>query len=177
MSASAYADDLGVGRAVEIVEKSLTILNSETIDAGGILIGNEPAKFASAKISLSTQLKLSADSKVSFKIIELGSNVSSAEAQKIQVTLVPPKEGETVPEAGDDTARKLAAVLLQATNELSDALKDSKRLHPGSVSVTIKFALENEVGGGVGFKVFGIGFDVSADVKESEIQEITLNFE
>lgn len=175
--APVFANDLGVGRAVQIVEQSLTILSAETLDAGGLVVGGETVNFTSANISLSTTLKVSAGSEISVNVIELGSEVSNAETQKVNISLVPPQEGEVIAEAGDDTAKQLAAVLLQTTNELSQALSNSQRLESGSLSVTIKFAFNRKANGGIGFKLFGIGFGGSATVSDSEIQEITLNFE
>lgn len=138
-------------------------------------VANLP-KLTSVRLELSTFLKKGADGKIRFFVFSLGGGGSQETSQNITLTLSPPAPGAPSPVGVDYLADALANSILSAARSVHEARTRKPPLILTELKATIKFVVTKIGGGGAEFEVGPIGFELSGEVKSTEIQTITVTF-
>lgn len=133
-------------------------------------------KLSSVTVKLSTQIISVGKGKVEFFVISLGGGASAETAQTLTLKLVPPKPGTPSPVATSDIAQSLAGAIVSAARGVKKAMTDKPPLTLVELTANIKFVVKKEGGGGVSFNILPLSIELGGDVKNVEIQEITVTF-
>ncbi|MEL6610047.1 MAG: hypothetical protein AAFO93_14155 [Pseudomonadota bacterium] len=177
--AAAETDTRPIGITPIVIEitNALDAFSATVLDDGGLFVGDQELTLKSAKLNLNVAAtKIEGEAGFSLQIVSTSAKASEATAQRMSVTLVVPPDGP-VANASPTATEQLLELLLQSTEELTEALAGQDVLIVDDISVATKFSVARKAGGGLTFSLFGLGVKGGVSREDSTGHEIILTFE
>ena len=131
-------------------------------------------KLKEATLKLQTVYKAEAGGKATLFVISIGSSVSTDATQSLTLVLAPPADGDS--QQASSNSDQLAAAILAGYQASLAARNATPPLALKTLNSSIKFAVRAETGASGGIELLPITMELSGEISQSNIQEISLTF-
>lgn len=133
-------------------------------------------KLESVELLLSTQLQANAEGGFNIVVVSVEGGGSETSAQKLHLTLTPPRPGAGMPVAAVDLSESLAEAILAAARGISEAADAEPKLELEKLVASVKFVVSVKGGGGVKFEILPVEVSLGGKITSVETQEIIVTF-
>jgi Trypsin-co-occurring domain 2 len=132
---------------------------------------------ASVSLELKTEFGYSAKGELNLYVVTAGGAVENENAQRVLLTLTPPKPYTEQPIAASDITESLSTAILAAARGIANAQKRKPPLSLSKLEAEIRFVVKASGEGGLKFEILPITASLKGDVKTSAIQTATVVFQ
>ena len=131
-------------------------------------------KLSKATLTVKTAVQSGLSGEVSVVVVHGGTEISDESILAIKLELSPPEESDEAPvsSAGD----RLADAIIEIVRAVEAAEAGIPPLHLRTLTATLRFVVETDTGGGVGFRIKPITVDFGGGVTTERIHELVVEF-
>jgi hypothetical protein len=177
VNSNTVVDEDDNGEGLEIVVQAIrdALQESQNAKVEGFNLG-----LTNVKVELNTVVTGKLGGKIKFLIFSFGKTKTKENSSTITLSLSVPKPAGAPQAVDTATLRKaLAKAIVEAKESYKVASKIDPRLTSGTVSLSFKFVVKDETGGGGGvpsINIIPIGLEGSGEYSKAQVHTITLTF-
>jgi hypothetical protein len=167
---SDFASGRQIDEVLAQIQKALSRVQNEAASS------NLPA-LASVDLELKAEFASSGSGELNLYVITVGGAVENSYAQRVQLTLAPPRPFVEHPIAAGDVTESLSTAILAAARGIANAQKRKPPLELSKLEVEILFALKASGTAGVKFDILPISASLKGEIKSNAVQTAKIVFQ
>lgn len=166
--------DNGSARQIDQVlsEIQVALLKVQNEAAAGSL-----PKLASVSLELEAEFAYGAGGELNLYVVSIGGTVENENAQRIKLTLAPPKPYSEQPIASGQMSESLSTAILAAAKGIANTQRRKPPLVLSKLEAEIRFVVKVTGEGGIKAELLPITAALKGEIKKSAIQTVTVTFE